>query len=179
VNTFSGMTLSYPLAPASSSTSNVLLPPTKRKQSQIGGARDENEPVPVETDQKHAKQPWAAEGSPETSLPPILTVLPSGTSLGAIEAPLPPLSDTSVAPLVRPFPEMPGNSTTHHIDILVVAPPPTWLVASFSVLQIEYPNDRFEAIMRYSAVSVTTGCPCVVSPPGAPIPSKSPYPPLH
>jgi hypothetical protein len=121
-NTFSGMRLSHLLAPASSSTSNVLLPPIKRKQSQIGGARDENEPVPVETDQKHAKQPRAAEGSPETSLQPILTVLQSGTSLGTVEAPLPSLPDTSLAPLVRPFLEMPGNSTTHHIDILVIAP---------------------------------------------------------
>jgi hypothetical protein len=120
-STPSGQRPSQPLAPASSSISNMLLPPIKRKQSQIGEAGDENEPVPLETDQKHAKRSRVAEGSPETSVPPILNVLQSGTSLGAVEAPLS-LPNTSVAPLVRSFPEMPGNSTTHHIDMLVVAP---------------------------------------------------------
>jgi hypothetical protein len=156
----------------------VLLPPIKRRYFQTAGvAGDENDTVPLETHHKHAKRPrvaeGVAEGSPETSLLPIINVLQSGTSLGAVEAPLP-LPNTSVAPLVRSFPEMPGNSTTHHIEILVIAPP-TWLVASLSVLQIEYPNDRFEAIMRYSAESVITGCPCAVLPPGWPIPSKSTF----
>jgi hypothetical protein len=100
----------------------MLLPPIKRRYFQTPGvAGDENEPAPIETDQKHAKRPRVAEGSPETSLSPILIVLQSGSSLVAVEAPLP-LPNTSVALLVRSCPEMPGNSTTHHIDILVVAP---------------------------------------------------------
>jgi hypothetical protein len=58
--------------------------------------------TPLETDQKYAKRPRVADGSAETSLPPILSVLQSGTGLGAVEAPLPPLPDTSSAPPVRP-----------------------------------------------------------------------------
>ena len=90
-NTPSGQRPSQPLALASSSTSNVLLPPTKRRHSQTAGvAGYENDTIPRETDQKHAKRPrvaeGVAEGSPETSLPLILNVLQSGTSLGAVEA---------------------------------------------------------------------------------------------
>ena len=111
-NTPSGQRPSQPRALASSSTSNVLLPPTKRRHSQTAGvAGYENDTIPRETDQKHAKRPrvaeGVAEGSPETSLLPIINVLQSGTSLGAIEAPLPALLHKSVDPLVRSFPGMP------------------------------------------------------------------------
>jgi hypothetical protein len=107
-NTSSSMERSQPLALVSSSTSNVLPPPIKRKNSRTAGvAGDENDTIPLETDQKHAKRPRIAEGSPETSLPPILNVLQSGISLCAVEVPLPALLHTSEAPLVRSFPEMP------------------------------------------------------------------------
>lgn len=45
-------------------------------------------------------------------------------------------------------------------------PPPTWLTAALSALSPSYPQDRFEGMMRYSAVDATTEMPCAAPPQG-------------
>lgn len=45
-------------------------------------------------------------------------------------------------------------------------PPPTWLTSALSSLSPSYPADRFEGMMRYSAVDITTETPCQAPAPG-------------
>ncbi|KAF7857288.1 hypothetical protein EAF04_009529 [Stromatinia cepivora] len=45
-------------------------------------------------------------------------------------------------------------------------PPPTWLATGLTALHQQYPNDRFEGMMRYSAVSISSETPVPAPPPG-------------
>ncbi|KAG4427954.1 hypothetical protein IFR05_016560, partial [Cadophora sp. M221] len=45
-------------------------------------------------------------------------------------------------------------------------PPPTWLTAGLTSLLTQYPGDRFEGVMRYTAVNSATEMPCPAPPPG-------------
>ncbi|KAI9641530.1 SWI/SNF chromatin-remodeling complex subunit [Ciborinia camelliae] len=45
-------------------------------------------------------------------------------------------------------------------------PPPTWLATGLTALHQQYPNDRFEGMMRYSAVSMATETPVPAPQPG-------------
>ncbi|KAH8595002.1 hypothetical protein B0O99DRAFT_595045 [Bisporella sp. PMI_857] len=48
--------------------------------------------------------------------------------------------------------------------------PPTWLEQGLQDLRGQYPSDRFEGVMRYSAVNTTTDAPCPAPAAGQPIP---------
>ncbi|SZF06085.1 unnamed protein product [Blumeria hordei] len=65
--------------------------------------------------------------------------------IGRIEAPPPP-------PSGQPNPPPPQ--------------PPTWLTSGLTELLKSYPNDRFEGVMRYSAVNSSTETPCAAPSPG-------------
>ncbi|KAF4627612.1 hypothetical protein G7Y89_g10546 [Cudoniella acicularis] len=52
----------------------------------------------------------------------------------------------------------------------VPPPPPSWLTAGLTSLLTTYPSDRFEGVMRYSAVNSTTEMPCPAPPAGQPTP---------
>ncbi|ESZ92140.1 hypothetical protein SBOR_7471 [Sclerotinia borealis F-4128] len=45
-------------------------------------------------------------------------------------------------------------------------PPPTWLATGLTTLHQQYPNDRFEGMMRYSAVSMASETPVPAPQPG-------------
>jgi SWI/SNF-related matrix-associated actin-dependent regulator of chromatin subfamily B protein 1 len=45
-------------------------------------------------------------------------------------------------------------------------PPPSWLTSGLAALLQQYPNDRFEGVMRYSAVNAATEMPCSAPPTG-------------
>ncbi|RDL34440.1 Uncharacterized protein BP5553_07568 [Venustampulla echinocandica] len=49
-------------------------------------------------------------------------------------------------------------------------PPPEWLTAGLAALLSQYPTDRFEGVMRYSAVNSATETPCQAPPAGQPTP---------
>ncbi|KAG9245399.1 hypothetical protein BJ878DRAFT_419281 [Calycina marina] len=51
-----------------------------------------------------------------------------------------------------------------------VPPAPDWLQNGLKELRAKYPKDRFEGVMRYSAVSKTTDTPIPMPPPGQPLP---------
>jgi SWI/SNF-related matrix-associated actin-dependent regulator of chromatin subfamily B protein 1 len=59
-----------------------------------------------------------------------------------------------------------------HFYLLTSAqpPPPSWLTSGLATLLQQYPTDRFEGMMRYSAVNATTEVPCAAPPAGQPIP---------
>lgn len=44
--------------------------------------------------------------------------------------------------------------------------PPAWLTSGLNDLLTPYPNDRFEGVMRYTAVNSATDLPCAAPPPG-------------
>jgi SWI/SNF-related matrix-associated actin-dependent regulator of chromatin subfamily B protein 1 len=74
-----------------------------------------------------------------------------------------PLPQGQIGRVDAPPPPTPGQPA------LVPPPPPTWLSQGLTSLLATYPNDRFEGVMRYSAISTITDLPTSVPPPG-PIP---------
>jgi SWI/SNF-related matrix-associated actin-dependent regulator of chromatin subfamily B protein 1 len=53
--------------------------------------------------------------------------------------------------------------------------PPSWLTSGLADLLKQYPNDRFEGVMRYSAVNTITELPCSAPPAGQPTPENVKY----
>ena len=51
-----------------------------------------------------------------------------------------------------------------HIFNLVQPPPPEWLIQALKELEKQYPNDRFEATMKYSYLDPVTELPVQTSP---------------
>ncbi|PQE32277.1 snf5 smarcb1 ini1 protein [Rutstroemia sp. NJR-2017a WRK4] len=88
--------------------------------------------------------PSGSMGPPSTPAPNPIPTSASGGQIGRVDAP-------------PPVPGQPPPQAPH---------PPVWLSAGLSNLVKQYPNDRFEGMMRYSAVSTTTELPVTV-PPGA------------
>ncbi|KAL2064430.1 hypothetical protein VTL71DRAFT_4924 [Oculimacula yallundae] len=88
--------------------------------------------------------PPGSMGPPSTPNTSSQTLQPSATpapigQIGRVDAPPPP----------------PAGQPPH-----VPPPPPAWLTAGLTSLLTQYPGDRFEGVMRYSAVNTTTEMPC-------------------
>ncbi|KAL3419140.1 snf5/smarcb1/ini1 [Phlyctema vagabunda] len=54
-------------------------------------------------------------------------------------------------------------------------PPPAWLVEGLDALKAQYASDRFEGMMRYSAINVNTDMPTAAPPVGTPLPADIKY----
>ncbi|CZT03498.1 related to transcription factor snf5p [Rhynchosporium agropyri] len=105
-----------------------------------------------------AVAPTGSMGPPSTPNPASQSLQPSSTpaaigQIGRVHAPPPP----------------PAGQPPH-----VPPPPPAWLKAGLTSLLTQYPGDRFEGVMRYSAVNTATDMPCSAPPPG-PIPEGIKY----
>ncbi|KAN0095885.1 SNF5 domain containing protein [Hyaloscypha variabilis] len=97
--------------------------------------------------------PPSTPGQQNTTLQPSTTPVPQG-QIGRVEAPPP------------PAPGQPAH---------VPPAPPTWLTQGLADLLKQYPNDRFEGVMRYSAVNTATELPCAAPPAGQPTPEGVKY----
>ncbi|KUJ19584.1 SNF5-domain-containing protein, partial [Mollisia scopiformis] len=94
--------------------------------------------------------PPSTPGVQNQTLQPSSTPAPQG-QIGSVDAPPPPAPG-------QPVPAPP--------------PPPAWLTSGLNALLTQYPNDRFEGVMRYSAVNTTTEAPTAQPPAGQPIPDN-------
>jgi len=92
--------------------------------------------------------PPSTPGTQNQQLQPSTTTAPQG-QIGRVDAPPP------------PAPGQPAH---------VPPPPPAWLTEGLTALLTQYPSDRFEGVMRYSAVNSTTEMPCPAPPAGQPTP---------
>ncbi|KAG4414195.1 hypothetical protein IFR04_012682 [Cadophora malorum] len=94
--------------------------------------------------------PPGSMGPPSTpnaqsqTIQPPTTPVPVG-QIGRVDAPPPP----------------PPGQPPH-----VPPPPPSWLTAGLNGLLTQYPGDRFEGVMRYTAVNTATEMPCPAPAPG-------------
>ncbi|PBP22952.1 snf5/smarcb1/ini1 [Diplocarpon rosae] len=100
--------------------------------------------VPNATARPGSMGPPSTPNTQNQALKPSTTPVPAG-QIGRVDAPPPPAPGQ--APHVPP-------------------PPPAWLTAALNDLLRAYPNDRFEDMMRYSAVSITTELPTAPPQPG-------------
>ncbi|KAH8653058.1 hypothetical protein BGZ60DRAFT_419478 [Tricladium varicosporioides] len=94
--------------------------------------------------------------TPNVQNQPLTTVTTPGAQgqIGRVDAPPPP-----------------GPGQPAHVP----PPPPSWLTAGLTSLLTTYPSDRFEGVMRYSAVNSTTEVPCPAPPAGQPTPEGIKY----
>ncbi|KAF8851739.1 SNF5-domain-containing protein, partial [Acephala macrosclerotiorum] len=94
--------------------------------------------------------PPSTPGIQNQTLQTSTTPVPQG-QIGSVDAPPPPA---------------PGQTGP------VPPPPPAWLTAGLNDLLKTYPNDRFEGVMRYSAINTATELPTAQPPAGQPIPDN-------
>ncbi|KAE8454106.1 hypothetical protein EG329_005029 [Mollisiaceae sp. DMI_Dod_QoI] len=94
--------------------------------------------------------PPSTPGVQNQTLQASTTPVPQG-QIGSVDAPPPP----------------PPGQPAH-----VPPPPPAWLTSGLATLLTQYPNDRFEGVMRYSAINTATELPTAAPPQGQPIPDN-------
>jgi len=97
--------------------------------------------------------PPSTPGLQTQTLQPSTTPVPQG-QIGRVDAPPPP----------------PPGQAAH-----VPPAPPGWLTSGLADLLRQYPGDRFEGVMRYSAVNAATEMPCAAPPAGQPTPEGVKY----
>lgn len=95
---------------------------------------------------------------------------PQAGQVGRVDAPNPPAPGQPMPPAVSPPPNHTSIPTNKPQP-----PPPQWLTEALGRLQQQYANDRFEGMMRYSAVDKVTETPVPAPPAGAETPGNVKY----
>jgi SWI/SNF-related matrix-associated actin-dependent regulator of chromatin subfamily B protein 1 len=95
--------------------------------------------------------------------------------IGRLDAPPPPAPGLPLPPAVSTPSTSSARSSLHDFpqaNLPPQPPPPNWLVAGLTALLSSYPNDRFEGMMRHSAVDIYTELPTPAPPAGQSTPAN-------
>ncbi|TVY81703.1 SWI/SNF chromatin-remodeling complex subunit snf5, partial [Lachnellula suecica] len=127
-----------------------------------------NRPSNIQQTPSFNRSQSAALGTPVPgSMGPPLT---PGTQNQQLQPPTTPAAQGQIGRVDAPPPPAPGQPA--HVP----PPPPSWLTAGLKALLTQYPSDRFEGVMRYSAVDSVTELPAQKAPPaGQPVPEGIKY----
>ncbi|KAI9742624.1 MAG: SWI/SNF chromatin-remodeling complex subunit [Claussenomyces sp. TS43310] len=112
----------------------------------------------------------SGHGTPATAGsmgPPVTPGLPNQSLGAAFTTPTPGKAPAGqIGRIVAPPPPAPGQVAPP------LPPPPSWLSTGLSELQRSYPHDRFEGVMRYSAIDKLTDAALTMPAPGTPVPNN-------
>ncbi|KAH6712567.1 hypothetical protein BKA61DRAFT_657893 [Leptodontidium sp. MPI-SDFR-AT-0119] len=119
-------------------------------------------PEPASRTQAAPAAPSTPAAAPTAVVPPGSMGPPStpNTQSQALQPSTTPVPVGQIGRVDAPPPPPPGQPP--HVP----PPPPTWLTAGLTSLLTPYPGDRFEGVMRYTAVNSATEMPCPAPPPG-------------